>query len=327
MPAVHGRGISGGCPMRIEQLQYLVAIAESGSFTIAGERLFVAQPSISQSIVALEKELDVTLLKRTRQGAEPTEVGRKIIEHARAVLAEIDMITKVAKQQKEWVNSNIAVAVAPLVNTTIMPTALSGIAKNAAKSSVNIVEGVTSMAEHLLAKGEVDFGVVPFVECDKINAIFWFEPLLESQLMAVVGKDSPLAKHKTLTFKEIQEHPIMLFNSEYISFSHVMSRISKYGEPNIILKAQNPEVIKKTAKDVQSISLIYDMGLIANPSVEAGELIPLPIQDSVCLTFGILAKRKKELSVLAKNMIRELTKAAEQLKEKRDSFYNRLTYL
>ena len=61
--------------MRLEQLYYIVEIADTGSFTASSERLFVSQPSISQSVNALEKELDVTIFKRSRSGAIPTEAG------------------------------------------------------------------------------------------------------------------------------------------------------------------------------------------------------------------------------------------------------------
>ena len=56
--------------MRLEQLKYIVEIADTGSFTTASERLFIAQPSISQAVTSLEKELNVTMFHRSLIFAE-----------------------------------------------------------------------------------------------------------------------------------------------------------------------------------------------------------------------------------------------------------------
>lgn len=76
--------------MRLRQLEYFVAICEAGSFTAAADRLFVAQPSLSQQIKALETELECRLLERTAKGVAPTAAGEVFLEGARATLAARD---------------------------------------------------------------------------------------------------------------------------------------------------------------------------------------------------------------------------------------------
>lgn len=76
--------------MRLRQLEYLVAICEHGSFTGAAQKLFVAQPSLSQQIRALERELGAELLDRGRHGLVLTPAGRVFLERAKVVLAAAD---------------------------------------------------------------------------------------------------------------------------------------------------------------------------------------------------------------------------------------------
>lgn len=73
--------------MRLRQLEYFIAICQSGSFTAAAQHLLVAQPSLSQQVRSLERELGVQLLERGRQGVLLTAAGRVFLPHAEAVIA------------------------------------------------------------------------------------------------------------------------------------------------------------------------------------------------------------------------------------------------
>lgn len=72
--------------VRLRQLEYFVAICECGSFTAASAQLYVAQPSLSQQIRALEKEVGAELLERGQRGVSLTAAGRAFLPHARAAL-------------------------------------------------------------------------------------------------------------------------------------------------------------------------------------------------------------------------------------------------
>ena len=110
--------------MRLEQLYYIVEIADTGSFTASSERLFVSQPSISQSVNALEKELDVAIFKRSRSGAIPTEAGKLIIEHARAILNEINEIKSLSVQNDAELKGFLNVAAVPSMCYQILPCSI-----------------------------------------------------------------------------------------------------------------------------------------------------------------------------------------------------------
>lgn len=78
--------------MELRQLQALLAVVEEGSFTAAADVLHTVQSNVSTHLRALEAELGVPLVVRTRRGALPTEAGRYVIERARRIRREVDLI-------------------------------------------------------------------------------------------------------------------------------------------------------------------------------------------------------------------------------------------
>jgi len=77
--------------MELRHLRYLVALANEGQFTRAAQRLHVAQPALSQQIARLEQELGVTLVDRTTRRVTLTAAGRRLVAHARDILAQADL--------------------------------------------------------------------------------------------------------------------------------------------------------------------------------------------------------------------------------------------
>jgi LysR family transcriptional regulator, nitrogen assimilation regulatory protein len=76
----------------IRQLRYFIAIAETGSFSRAADRVHIAQPALSQHVLAMEARLGVTLLQRNPRGVIPTEAGLRLLERARLIDAQFSAL-------------------------------------------------------------------------------------------------------------------------------------------------------------------------------------------------------------------------------------------
>ena len=85
-------GSGGVAPHGVElrHLRYFVAVADAGTFTHAAERMFIAQPTLSQQIRRLEEMMGTQLLQRRREGVRLTEAGSVLLEESRAVLSLVD---------------------------------------------------------------------------------------------------------------------------------------------------------------------------------------------------------------------------------------------
>lgn len=306
--------------MRIEQLKYLVAAADCGSFTAASAALYVAQPSISQSVSALEKELCVTLLNRTKSGVEPTEIGREIISHARSILSEIDNITLIAKN--ELGNATAVIVAAPIASSTVLPILMEGQDSETLKR-IEVIDAATDQAEQMIERGEADLAIVPYIDPGNIDKTYGFTPLFEAQCMAAVNPDSPLSADGTISFEEIQKHPIAIFSKEYISYDIVMNRIGKYGKPDVVLKTliPRPLLIKSVISNAECIGISFDVGLFNNQFIKTGELLPLYIDGTVILTFGLLYRKDRPLSPLMTALKVQIEEAAAKFAKELAAFH------
>lgn len=110
--------------MRLRQLEYLVAIWESGSFSVAASRLYVAQPSLSQQIRALEKELGAELLERGRHGLGLTPAGRAFLPHAKAVLEAAQEARDAVRDVVEGIHGDVHVLTVRSVASGILPSSI-----------------------------------------------------------------------------------------------------------------------------------------------------------------------------------------------------------
>lgn len=78
--------------MTLQQLKYIIEIAETGSITMAAQRLFIAQPSLSKSVAELEKEMGITIFNRSNKGVYLSEDGTKFLSYARQIVEQTELL-------------------------------------------------------------------------------------------------------------------------------------------------------------------------------------------------------------------------------------------
>ena len=287
--------------MRLEQLYYLLEIADTGSFSAASEKLHIAQPSISQSIASLEKELNVTLLNRSRSGAQPTEIGQKIIIHARNIANEIDKI-------KRFSGLNYTIGAIPAMCSVLLPRIVPIYKNRFPNIKLNILESGSKKIQMGILKNEIDLGLVSRHYDDTYDeTAFKFKVLFNAHLVAYVGNQSPLSKKKSITYKDIISYPCILYEGEYILHKVIYNNLSKYGEPNILFTTRSPESTKKIVMNTAAVGFGPDISLYGDIYVDKGAIIPIKIEgENTDIEMGILIKNDKTLGVVIDSLIEDL---------------------
>ncbi|WP_018465979.1 hydrogen peroxide-inducible genes activator [Calidithermus timidus] len=186
--------------MTLEQLRYLVTLAEEGNFTRAAERVFLTQPALSVQIRRLEEELETRLFDRNKRPLEPTEIGRRVIAQARRVLEEAEKIKLMLGGGAELFQGLFRVGVIPTLAPYLLPRLLPQITRQWPQLKLSVREELTPSILQDLLEGRLDAGLIGTAEqMPGLERL----PLFEERFIAYVACDHPLYSSPTLHPSEI----------------------------------------------------------------------------------------------------------------------------
>jgi len=195
--------------MEIQQLRYFVAVAELGSFTKAAERCSVSQPSLSQQIQKLERELGQQLLDRFGRKFRLTEVGQAFYERSTAILDAVDEAKACVHDGDDWRKGSISIGAIHTVAPYLLPEIVQLITKKFPHAQVIVEERLTeNLVERCLA-GDLDVAIVALPISEKRLRV---EPLFKEELLAAVPAASPLASRKRLALSDVTKEPFLLLD-------------------------------------------------------------------------------------------------------------------
>jgi LysR family hydrogen peroxide-inducible transcriptional activator len=107
--------------MTLTQLKYTLAVAQEGNFTLAAEKCFVTQPTLSMQVQKLEEELGIKLFNRKSKPITLTAVGEKIILQAKVILEEAKRMSDVVATEKGIIEGDFRLGIIPTVMPTLLP--------------------------------------------------------------------------------------------------------------------------------------------------------------------------------------------------------------
>ena len=195
-----------GADMDLKQLEYFVNVVDLGGFSRAGRLLGIAQPAISRQIRSLEVDLRQSLLLRNGRGATPTEAGKRLLEHARGILQQVDRARREVDETKDAPVGHVAVGLPPTVARHLTLPVVREFRQRYPDGSLSIVEGLSASIHEWLLVGRVDVGVVydplasPAVDT---------RPLLEEQLCFITAKRRG-RQARTLRLRELPLYPLLI---------------------------------------------------------------------------------------------------------------------
>ena len=187
--------------MEIHQLRYMVAVAETGNFTRASERSHITQPSLSQQILNLEKEVGHKLFHRLGRKAVLTEAGATFLERARRILFEVENAAKELKDSPS-LDRVITVGAVPTVAPYLLAPLIERCRVTHPNLTVHMREDFRSDLTRAVLEGDLDLAVVTLPVKDHRLSI---EPLLTEPLLLVVSRSHPLAGRSQVTANDLAE--------------------------------------------------------------------------------------------------------------------------
>lgn len=193
--------------MELHSLRYFVAVAEELHFGRAATRLHITQPALSRQIRALEEELGIELLRRTKRTVELTEAGATFLVEVRKALQQVESAILVAQRVARGEIGSLRIAFTPSAMHTVLPKILKQFRDRYPNVKLEMTELCTLDQIDELRTEIVDIGFLhPPIDAPFLNLF----PLQGERLVVALPQTHALAKQKHIPLKSLAIEPFIL---------------------------------------------------------------------------------------------------------------------
>ncbi|MBD8837042.1 LysR family transcriptional regulator [Paenibacillus sp. CFBP 13594] len=288
--------------MNISQLQYLLSAAQWGSFTKAASVHHLTVPTISQSIKQLEEEMDTVIFYRTKKGVVPTAEGELILQHAAAVLKNIENMQSALLSFKDKSLEYITISTIPGFVPQVVQTMLE-LMDTYPTLKVQMIEGDTLTVMKHVQEGYAHMGLLSYNKSQRDNLFEWV-PIVEGNAVLIMNNRSSLRFFKTISPEDLHNEVFVLYKDEHIeNIAHTL--MSTNLTNRIALITNNIDALCQMIVYGNAITIAPDFILNALSSTYREQFVTVPLQQfsSEKAILGRITRTDEPLS----NMVEEFT--------------------
>jgi LysR family hydrogen peroxide-inducible transcriptional activator len=193
--------------LKLKDLRYLVALADTRHFGQAAARCFVSQPTLSAQLKKLEDYLGVQLVERHPRRIALTEAGQQVVARARRIIDASDEIVALAELQRDPLSGRLRVALLPTIGPYLLPIVAPRLRRKLPRLELLLYEYQTGpMLEHLQA-GDIDLGILALpVPTDGLAE----RKLFDEPFVVAVPDGNPLASRRSLKASDLDGETLLL---------------------------------------------------------------------------------------------------------------------
>jgi LysR family transcriptional regulator, hydrogen peroxide-inducible genes activator len=193
--------------LKLKDLRYLVALADTRHFGRAAERCFVSQPTLSTQLKKLEDYLGVQLIERQPKRVALTAAGEAIVARARRILEASDEVVTLARAHRDPLAGALRIAMLPTIGPYVLPRVVRDIRKALPRLDLRLYEYPTAAMLTRLRAGEIDLGILALpVDLDGLEA----RALYDEPFMVAVPATHPLAKRDRIRVQDLHDETLLL---------------------------------------------------------------------------------------------------------------------
>lgn len=203
-------------------------VVDAGSITHGAVRAHLALAAASTRIRNMEEALGAPLLVRSRQGVTPTQAGRTLLQHARAILRQADRLREDLGAYAGGSAGQIRVLSNTNALTEFLPEALSSFLSAHPHVSVDLEERLSDEIVGLIAEGVADLGIIAgTVEASALETY----PFRKDRFVLVVARDHPLAKRSNISFAQVLDYDFVGLDRASALQRFLADKAERIGQP------------------------------------------------------------------------------------------------
>lgn len=279
--------------MTLQELRYLVALADTGHFGQAAEACFVSQSTLSTGVKKLEEFLGVVLFDRSLKRVMPTPIGHEIVESARRVVEEAARIRELASYAKDPMDRTVHLGVIPTLGPYYLPHVLTLVRERHPKLRLLLREEMTPHMLAHLAEGKLDAGLLALPINDPTLETV---PLFVEPFLAAVPAGHALARAGSVSLDELVGAGLLLLEEGHCLRDQALEACHLEGLRNEEIRATSLETLRQMVAMELGVTLIPALAGATRPMV--GDSITLkPIAPpGASRTVGLVWRRRSPLA-------------------------------
>lgn len=261
--------------MTFVQLEYIIAVDTWRHFATAADHCFVTQPTLSMQIQKLEEELDIKIFDRSKQPVVPTETGAEIIEQARIILAEKNLLLENLQNKKGVLTGELRIGIIPTLAPYLLPLFIQTFAKKFPSVKLVVHEMMTELIVARLREGKIDAGILvtPLQESGIKEFVLFYE-----ELMAYVSKKNAIYEKSYILPQDIDPNKLWLLEEGHCFRSQIVNlcelrKMSKEGS-SFDYEAGSIETLRRMVEMNDGITIIPELATLDMPAKQTQLIRP-----------------------------------------------------
>ena len=273
----------------IAELLTFIKVAETGSFSDAGDLLFITQPAVSKRVASLENSLGVKLFDRIGRQVQLTEAGVRLLPKARKMAEDLQDIKRSMTLQMQDVSGELRIATSHHVGLHRLPKSLKRFQQNFPSAQLEIEFAQSEEAYQDVLKGRAELGIITL--SNKENPLIESLPIWSDPLTCVVSKDHPLALYRNVSLLDLAQHACVLPNKNTFTRQIAEQVFGKQGlKPQVRMNTNNLETL------AMLVNIGWGWSLLPSTLVD-DKLVVLNLPDlNVERMLGVIYHKQRTLS-------------------------------
>ncbi|WP_311733622.1 LysR family transcriptional regulator [Actinoplanes lutulentus] len=273
--------------MRLEQLEYLMAVIQHGSLRRAGEQLHVSQSALSEAISTLERELGVPLLERHRSGARVSVAGRDLLPIVAEILAGVVRLKTAAGDRSR----TIRVGTVNAGTSALMVPAVREFGAGHPSTTVDVATMFQVDIQDSLLEGRLDVGLINVFPGDDIPAALHRTALLNGVPVVCCRTDDPLAAQQSVSVADLRQRPFVAMRPGYL-MHRLTQRLFGDAPPPDTFSADGAEMGKSLVASGSGPTILPDYSIVGDPLHAAGLITVRPLAEEVPPVLMLMLRRR-----------------------------------
>ncbi len=196
--------------MTLNELRYIVAVADHRHFRKAAQSCNISQPTLSVAIRKFEEEHNVILFERRKNEIIITPTGRRIVEVAREILARVDEIEQIAKADQDSLHSELRVGAIYTIGPYLLPPFIQTLHETHPSLPLLVEEDYTANLAQKMSSGKLDMAILALPFSDPAIETL---PLYTEHFVAALSKDHPLAERSVISIEDLKRETVLILGS------------------------------------------------------------------------------------------------------------------